>query len=109
MSAATPLSSESVAQPPLPAPPSVMAPFLTRPKIEAAAAEWKAAQQSVMVPFLTLQQLRERLPLSERTIRGLIKKGLLPVISLPKSRRLLFDWETVRNALLRHQRGEGAA
>jgi hypothetical protein len=68
-----------------------------------------AAPHSALEGFLTLEQLRERLPLSERTIRGLAKKGLLPVVVLPKSRRLLFDWETVRNALLRHQRGEGAA
>ena len=67
-----------------------------------------AAQPSGLAVFITLSQLRERLPLSERTIRGQIKKGLLPVIILPGSRRLLFDWETVRSTLLRHQRGEGA-
>ena len=68
-----------------------------------------ASAPSALAAFITLTQLRERLPLSERTIRNEIRKGSLPVIKLPGSRRLLFDWETVRNTLLRHQRGEGAA
>lgn len=58
--------------------------------------------------FITLQEMTERLPMTEQTIRKKCKKGLLPFIKLPGSRRLLFDWETVRNTLLRHQRGQGS-
>jgi len=87
---------ESATSSHLPAPPSA----LQQPD---------AAPLSAPSAFLTLRQLCERLPLSERTIRGLIKKGHLPVIILPHSRRLLFDFESVRNSLLRRQRGGGAA
>ena len=95
MSEAAPLSSESVAQPHLAAlPEAVQHP--------------DAAPPSALAEFINLQQLCERLPLSERSIRAAIKKGHIPCIKLPGSRRLIFCWETTRGALLRYQRGTGA-
>jgi excisionase family DNA binding protein len=55
--------------------------------------------------FLDFKQLCERLPLGERTLRELIKRRLIPFVRLPGARRLLFDWDNVRAALLRHQQG----
>ena len=55
--------------------------------------------------FLDFKQLCERLPLGERTLREAIKRRQIPFIRLPGARRLLFDWENVRAALLRHQQG----
>jgi excisionase family DNA binding protein len=54
--------------------------------------------------FLSAEQLLQRLPISRGTLRNWIKAGKLPVIRLT-GRRLLFDWESVRTALLRRQRG----
>ena len=79
------------------------------PPLEPAAPPPPAAPLAALAVFLTLKQLRERLPLSERTIRGEIKKGHIPCIKLHGARRLLFDWESVRTALLRQQRGGDAA
>ena len=55
--------------------------------------------------FLDFKQLCERLPLGERTLREAIKRRIIPHVRLPGARRLLFDWENVRAALLRHQQG----
>jgi predicted DNA-binding transcriptional regulator AlpA len=52
--------------------------------------------------FLTVNQLLERLPISRRTLYLHRKKGLIPSIQLGD--RLLFDWASVRAALLRRQR-----
>jgi len=54
--------------------------------------------------LLDLTGLKGRVPLSERTLRVGIKDGLIPVIRLPGSRRLLFHWPSVEKALLRFQR-----
>lgn len=55
--------------------------------------------------FLDFKQLCERLPLGERTLREAIKRRQIPYVRLPGARRLLFDWENVRAALLRYQQG----
>ena len=55
--------------------------------------------------FLDFKQLCERLPLGERTLREAIKRRQIPHVRLPGARRLLFDWENVRAALLRYQKG----
>ena len=58
--------------------------------------------------FLTLKQLCATIvPLTEQTVRSHVKRGFLPAIRFPGSRRLLFAPESVRNALLRRQRMGG--
>jgi hypothetical protein len=52
--------------------------------------------------FLTVNQLLDRLPISRRTLSEHRKKGLIPWISI--GGRVLFDWESVRSALIRQQR-----
>lgn len=69
------------------------------------AGEMEFQQNAPVVGFLDFKQLCQRVPLSERTLREAIKRRQIPHIRLPGARRLLFDWETVRVALLRHQRG----
>ncbi len=55
--------------------------------------------------FLDVPALLARLPISERTLREEIKRRRIPVIRLPGSRRLLFDWPSVQRSLLRFQQG----
>ena len=55
--------------------------------------------------LLSFKQLCARLPLGERNLREQIKRNRIPHIRLPGGRRLLFDWQTVHQALLRYQRG----
>ena len=61
-----------------------------------------APPNPVPAGFLTVKQLLERLPISRRTLATHRAKGLIPWISL--GGRVLFDWESVRAALLRQQR-----
>lgn len=49
--------------------------------------------------------LAAAVPFSERTLRAKIKAGVIPVIRLPGSRRLLFHLPSVEKSLLRFQRG----
>ncbi len=55
--------------------------------------------------FLDLTELQTRIPLSERTIRSLIAKRVIPHVRLPGGRRLLFDWPSVKRSLLRYEEG----
>lgn len=52
--------------------------------------------------LLTVAGILEKLPISRRTLCDHIKHGRIPAIKL--GRRILFDWESVRAALLRQQR-----
>jgi len=61
-----------------------------------------ALPNPVPAGFLTVNQLLERLPISRRTLATHRAKGLIPWINL--GGRVLFDWESVRAALLRQQR-----
>jgi predicted DNA-binding transcriptional regulator AlpA len=49
------------------------------------------------------RELRKRLPISRRTIYNLRVAGKIPSIKL--GHRTLYDWQSVRNALLRLQKG----
>ena len=49
--------------------------------------------------------LMTRLPYSRRGLFDLRKSGKIPFIRLPGSRRILFHWPSVLQALLRQQRG----
>jgi len=55
--------------------------------------------------FLSESQILPRLGVSRRTLGNWRSKGVIPYIRPPGSRRILFDWESVRNALLRRQIG----
>lgn len=55
--------------------------------------------------FFDFQQLRNFVPLSERTLRSLIKRGIIPHIRLRGGRRLIFHGPSVERALIRFQRG----
>ena len=56
-------------------------------------------------PFTDFKGLTARVPYSARTLRELVKKGLLPSIRLPRARRLIFDIAAVDAALRRHTKG----
>ena len=69
---------------------------------EAPAVITEAGQYDNAAGFLTVTQLLERLPISRRTLANHRRKGLIPWINL--GGRVLFDWPSVRGALLRQQR-----
>jgi hypothetical protein len=46
-----------------------------------------------------------RVPVARRTFYDWRKKGLIPFIRIPGSRRILYHWPSVEMALLRLQRG----
>jgi predicted site-specific integrase-resolvase len=54
--------------------------------------------------FLSESQILPRLGVSRRTLSSWRERGQIPFVRLPGSRRILFDWESVRNALLRAQK-----
>jgi hypothetical protein len=62
----------------------------------------EAGQHNNAAGFLTVGQLLERVPISRRTLANHRRKGLIPWINL--GGRVLFDWPSVRTALLRQQR-----
>ena len=51
-------------------------------------------------------ELLPRLRVSRRTLATWRSRGVIPFIRLPGSRRILFDWNSVRAALLRQQKGQ---
>ena len=52
--------------------------------------------------LLSENELLTRLPVSRRTLYALRRAGRVPYIKL--SRRVLYDWETVRGALITNER-----
>jgi predicted site-specific integrase-resolvase len=42
---------------------------------------------------------------SRRTLKSWRERGLIPYVKLPGSRRILFDWDSVKSALMRQQQG----
>ena len=55
--------------------------------------------------FITKDELLLRLPVCKRTLQEWLRRGLIPFIKLPGTRRVLFSWPDVQNALLRNQKG----
>jgi hypothetical protein len=55
--------------------------------------------------FFDFQHLRDFVPVSERTLRALIKREIIPHIRVKGGRRLLFHGPSVECALLRFQKG----
>lgn len=54
--------------------------------------------------FIDQQELLRRVPVSRRTMFNWRTSGKIPFVSLG-TRRILFHWDSVREALLRQQRG----
>lgn len=52
--------------------------------------------------FIDFKELGAEVPYSKRRLHDLVKDGTIPSIRLPRSRKLLFDWDAVANALRRH-------
>lgn len=51
--------------------------------------------------FVTTDELLKKIPISRRTLTNWRHRKLIPYIKLPGTRRVLFDFESVRAALLR--------
>ena len=82
-----------------------MTPYLENTTLALSRREFQDQASATQSGFLGFKTLCELVPLSERTLRKAVKKGQIPHIRLPGARRLLFDWETTRQAILRFQRG----
>lgn len=59
---------------------------------------------SAEAEFLTEKQLLDRIPVSRRTLFDWRHDGKIPFVKL-SGRRVLFHWGSVREALLRAQKG----
>ena len=66
-----------------------------------------AAQPLGEGAFLSFEQLLPKLPVCARSAREWTRTGVLPSIRLPGSRRRLYHWPSVEQALLRRQSGGG--
>jgi hypothetical protein len=55
--------------------------------------------------FITEKQILPLVTVSPRTLANWRRRKLIPWISMPGSRRVLYDWDQVRAAILRQQRG----
>ena len=64
-----------------------------------------AIEQTPREAFIDFATLRLRVPMCERSLREAVRKGLIPSIVLPGTRRRLFHWPSVEAALKRHQQG----
>jgi len=77
-----------------------------RPKAEFTPPEFKALTGEA--GFISESQLLERIPISRRSLGNWKKRQLIPFIRLPGTRRVLYSWPSVSDALRRMERG-GAA
>ncbi len=55
--------------------------------------------------FTDFPGVKKLVPFGERTLRKLIKDGIIPHIRLKGGRRLIFHVDSVTKALLRYQKG----
>lgn len=56
------------------------------------------------VGIISETQLLGKIPICRRTLHSWREKNLIPFIRLPGTRRILYDYESVRAALLRMER-----
>jgi predicted site-specific integrase-resolvase len=56
--------------------------------------------------FLSESQILPRLGVSRRTLANWRCKGVIPYIRPTGGRRILFDWDSVKAALMRQQKGQ---
>ena len=54
--------------------------------------------------FVDYATFRHWVPLCDRALREKIRKGVIPSVLLPDSRKRLFHWPSVQAALLRYQK-----
>ena len=59
-------------------------------------------KESATPSFIDFATLRPRVPLCDRALREKIRKGVIPSVLLPGSRKRLFHWPSVQAALLRY-------
>jgi len=57
--------------------------------------------------FLSEAELLKRLPICRRTLTSWRKRGQIPFVRLPGSRRVIYHWQSIEAALLRMQQGGG--
>lgn len=65
------------------------------------------AGDSELSEFVVAEKLTKEIPVSLGTIRNWTKAGKLPCVRINGSRRVLYHMPSVREALLRQQRGGG--
>ena len=53
--------------------------------------------------FLSESELLKRLPVCRRTLTSWRKRGQIPFVRLPGSRRVIYHWQSIEAALLRMQ------
>jgi len=53
--------------------------------------------------FIDEKELLNRLPVCRRTLTSWRKRGRIPFVKLPGSRRVLYHWQSIEAALLRMQ------
>jgi hypothetical protein len=75
------------------------------PALESAVQAPAPKESATPVGFLTKKQVLERIPVCRRTFDEWLRKGLIPVIRLPRARRVLFHWPSVEAALRRYTTG----
>jgi len=63
------------------------------------------AASAITSKIISETQLLEEIPVCRRTLKSWREKKLIPFIQMPGSRRILYDFESVRSALLRMERG----
>jgi len=56
--------------------------------------------------FLSEAELLKRLPVCRRTLTSWRRRGQIPFVRLPGSRRVIYHWQSIEAALLRMQQGE---
>lgn len=66
--------------------------------------EAQESEKDAVDCFLDVEQLLKRLPISRGTLRNWMANGSIPYIKA-QGRRIIFDWPSVRESLLRRQRG----
>jgi hypothetical protein len=67
----------------------------------------KSLARREYIGLLTVPEILPLLKISRRTLNSRIADGSVPAIKLGK--RLLFDWDSVRQSLIRRQRQQEAA
>jgi predicted site-specific integrase-resolvase len=55
--------------------------------------------------FISESQILQKIPVCRRTLHAWRRKNLIPYIKLPGTRRILYDFEAVRVALMRMSHG----
>ena len=100
----SPAPQKAVQVPEMAAPPATEPAWL-RPLVEQIV-NGACTNTPAKTPFCDFPALVRHLPMySERTLRELVKRRVIPAVRPPGSRKLAFHLPSVEAALLRHQKG----